>query len=154
MIPICLSPGDPSASRDQKGIRLRSIPPFQEMSVPHCPTAITSCEPGSPGQRPASFLPTGVSAEKEIQHIFMRLSGISCFIIMKERIVCGLAESKHVTPGNGLVLLLSCLRGRSVFFWQEGRHMMMTMLLLRNTAGQFGISGGREATCCACKDPA
>lgn len=33
------------------------------------------------------FLLTGVSAEKEIQHIFMRLSGISRFIIMKERIV-------------------------------------------------------------------
>lgn len=32
-----------------------SIPPFQEMSVPHCPTAITSCGPGSPKQRSASF---------------------------------------------------------------------------------------------------
>lgn len=64
-----------------------SIPPFQEMSVPHCPTAITSCEPGSPQTKACLFLPTSGSAEKEIQHIFMRLSGISCFIIMKERIV-------------------------------------------------------------------
>lgn len=115
MIPICLSPGDPSASLDQKGIRLPASlhPPTPEMSVPHCPFAITSCGPGSPKQRPASF-----SREKEIQHIFMRLSVFSCFGLMKERIVSG-AQLKHVTPGNGLVLLLSCLR-EEVYFLARG----------------------------------
>ncbi len=64
-----------------------SIPPFQEMSVPRCPTATSSCGPGRPKQRPASFCRPASSAEKELQHIFMRLSDISCFIILKERIV-------------------------------------------------------------------
>lgn len=59
MISICLSPGYPSASFDQKGI------PLQEMSVPQCPMAITSCEPGSPRQRSASFsLPAWVQKQK------------------------------------------------------------------------------------------
>lgn len=63
-----------------------SSPPLQGMSVPRCPTAITSCEPGSPQTKAWLFLLTNTATEREMQHIFMRLSGISCFI-MKERIV-------------------------------------------------------------------
>lgn len=86
MIPICLSPGDPSASLDQKGIRLRAFPlskRWVSLTVPlqSLPVSQEAPNKGLP------FLPSSVSAAKEIQHIFMRLSGISCFIIKKERIV-------------------------------------------------------------------
>lgn len=61
-----------------------SIPPLRGMSVPHCPAAITSCEPGSCQTKACLFL---LGAEEEMQHIFMRLSAISCFILMKGRTV-------------------------------------------------------------------
>lgn len=75
-------------------------------SLSHCNHFLWARKPQT---KACLFLPTSLSAEKEIQLIFMRLSGSSGSIIMKERIVSSLVELKHVTPGNGLVLLLSCL---------------------------------------------
>lgn len=71
-----------------------------------------------PQTKTCLFLQSSASAGKEIQHIFMWLSDISCFIIVKERTVSG-SEMKHVTPGNALVLLLSCLKGERPFLAGE-----------------------------------
>lgn len=53
-------------------------------SLSHCNHFLWARKPQT---KACLFLPTSVSAETETQHIFMRLCGISCFVIMKERIV-------------------------------------------------------------------
>lgn len=47
-----------------------SNPPLQRMSAPHCPTAITSCEPGSFQTKAWLFLLTNTATEREMQHIY------------------------------------------------------------------------------------
>lgn len=105
-----LSVSKPWSKRDTSS----SVPPFQEMSVPHCPTAITSCEPGSPKQRHALSPEQCEGSKRNTTHIYEIIWHL--MFHHNERKNCfSLAELKHVTPGNGLVLLLSCL---SEFFWQ------------------------------------
>lgn len=56
-------------------------------SLSHCNHFLWARKPQT---KVCLFLPSSGSAEKEIQLIFIRLCGISCFIVMKERIVSAL----------------------------------------------------------------
>lgn len=86
MIPICLSPGDPSPSLDQNGICLQAVPLSKGWVFPTVPLQSLPVSREAPQTKAWLFLLTNTATEREMQHIFMRLSGISCFI-MKERIV-------------------------------------------------------------------
>lgn len=134
MIPICLSPGDPSASLDQKGIRLRTFPlskrwvsltvPLQ--SLPVSQEAPNNGLPLSPNQCECRNRNT-THIYEIIWHLRFRYN---------ERKNCfSLTEMKHVTPGNGSRLLLSCLRGR-LYSIARGVHDDA----IKKLVGQFGKS--------------
>lgn len=55
MIPICLSPGDPSASLDQNGICLQAIPLSEGWVFPTVPLQSLPVSQEAPKQRPDSF---------------------------------------------------------------------------------------------------
>ncbi len=142
MIPICLSPGDPSASLDQKGIRLRAFPlskrwvsltvPLQ--SLPVSQEAQDKGLPLSPDQRECR--------KRNTTHIYEIIWHL--MFHYNERKNCfSLAELKHVTPGNGLVLLLSCLRG-GVYFLGERK----TWWCYLETGWTVWDQQERKPTCC------
>lgn len=96
-----------------------SIPPLREMSVPHCPTAITSCEPGSAKQRPASFSwPAGVQKKKYNTYLWDYLASRVSLLWKKELSQPHRVETCDTRKWFGAVTLLS--ERRSVYFWQEG----------------------------------
>lgn len=116
--PICLSPGDPSASLDQKGIRLPAFPlskrwvsltvPLQ--SLPVGQEAPNKGLPLSPKQRECR--------KRNTTHIY-KIMWHLVFHCNERKNCFSFTELKHLTPGNGLVLLLSCLREAASFSWQE-----------------------------------
>lgn len=55
MIPICLSPGDPSASLDQNGICLQAVPLSKGWVFPTVPLQSLPVSQEAPRQRPDSF---------------------------------------------------------------------------------------------------
>lgn len=135
MIPICLSPGDPSASLDQKGIRLCAFPLSKRwvsltvslQSLPVSKEAPNKGLPLSPNQRECRKRNTTHIYEIIWHLMFHHNERKNCF---------SLAELKHATPGNGLVLLLSCLWEGVYFFWQEGYVMMLFSWTVWNQQGR------------------
>lgn len=124
MIPICLSPGDPSAGRDQKGIRLRAFPlskrwvsltvPLQ--SLPVSQEAPDKGLPLSPDRRERRKRNT-THIYEIIWHLMFRYNERkNCFSLRG-------VETCDTRKWFGAVTLLS--ERRSVFFWQEGYAVML-----------------------------
>lgn len=77
-----------------------SNPPLQRMSTPHCPTAITSCEPGSFQTKACLFMLTSTATEREMQHIYEIIWHL-LFHYERENCVRNMWHQK-----NGLMLFL------------------------------------------------
>lgn len=92
-----------------------------------------------PQTKACLFLRTSGSAEKEIQHIFMRLSGISCFIIMKERAVSS-SQSWNMWHQEMVWCCYSLVWEEECVFLARG----LSDDAIQKLVGQYGISRGER----------
>lgn len=116
--------------------------PFQEMSVPslsHCNHFLWARKLQT---KACLFLPSSGSAEKEIQLIFMRLCGISCFIVMKEKIVSAL-QSWNMWHQEMVWCCYSLVWKGECLFLAGG----ISDGAVRKPAGQNGRSGEKRSCC-------
>lgn len=101
-----------------------SIPLLREMSVPHCPAAITSCEPGSSGQRRALSPDRRERRKRDATHIYKIIGRLG--FRQNERKNCfrpRRVETRDTRKCFGSVTLLS--ERRSEVLWQGGQAMML-----------------------------